>query len=308
MSTTIERPTGSNEIHEIPFGQSGAGVSVSQAAAEVAERVRPSVVMVLSRGGNGAGVIWRSDGQIVTNNHVVRGEQAEVILSDGRRFVATLVARHPDRDVALLKIDADGLPAIDVADSSTVRPGQVAIAIGHPIGFREAVTVGVIVAAGQMATDKGLQTGDFLQTDVTLLPGNSGGPLVDAWGRVIGINTMVNGRLSLAVPSQAVERFVIGGSGRGVVGYLGVNGIVVQTRRDDAPVGFLLTEIVEGTPADRAGLIVGDVVVAIGGEAIMDQESLPAALIRLVPGDAVTLDVLRGGEPRSFVVVPTERA
>ena len=286
----------------------GTGVPVSQAAAEVAERVRPSVVMVLSRGGNGAGVIWRSDGQIVTNSHVVRGDQAEVVLSDGRRFVASLSARHPDRDIALLKIDADGLPAVEVADSSTVRPGQVAIAIGHPIGFREAVTVGVIVAAGQMATEQGPRTGDFLQTDVTLLPGNSGGPLIDAWGRVIGINTMVNGRLSLAVPSQAVERFVIAGSGRGAVGYLGVNGIVVQTRRDDAPIGFLLTEIVDGTPADRAGLIVGDVVVALGGQAIVDQESLPAALIRLVPGEAVTLDVLRGGEPRSFVVVPTERA
>jgi serine protease Do len=304
MSATIERPS---EIQDAPLGQTRAGVAVSQAAAEVAERMRPSVVMVLSRGGNGAGVIWRSDGQIVTNNHVVRGDHAEVILSDGRRLTATLAARHPDRDIALLRIDADGLPAAEVADSSTVRPGQVAIAIGHPIGFREAVTVGVVVAAGQMATEKGPQTGDFLQTDVTLLPGNSGGPLVDAWGRVIGINTMVNGRLSLAIPSQAVERFVIGGGGRGVIGYLGVNGIIVQTRRDDSPVAFLLTEIVEGTPADRAGLIVGDVVVAIGGQAITDQESLPAALIRLVPGEAVTLDVLRGGEPRSFVVVPTER-
>lgn len=304
MSATIERRT---KVRSAPFGPGGAGGAVSRAAAEVAERVRPSVVLVLSRGGNGAGVIWREDGQIVTNNHVVRSDQSEVVLSDGRRFSATLTARHPDRDIALLTIDADGLPAADVADSSRVRPGQVAIAIGHPIGFREAVTVGVVVAAGQIATEKGLQTGDFLQTDVTLLPGNSGGPLVDAWGRVIGINTMVNGRLSLAIPSQAVERFVRDGSGRGVIGYLGVNGIVVPTRRDESPVGFLLTEVVEGTPADRAGLIIGDVVVAIGGQAITDQESLPAALIRLVPGEAVALDVLRGGEPREFVVVPTER-
>lgn len=285
----------------------GAGTLVSAATNAVAAKARDSVVLVLSRGGNGAGIIWRPDGQIVTNNHVVGDDRAEVVLSDGRKFTAILAARHPDRDIAVLKIAAEDLPAIEVGDSSTVRPGQVAIAIGHPIGFRDAVTVGVIVAAGQAATPTGPKTGDFIQTDVTLLPGNSGGPLLDAWGRVIGVNTMVNGRLSLAVPSQAVERFVAGGN-RGVVGYLGVNGIVVATRRADHPVGFLLTEIVDGTPADRAGLIVGDVVIGIGGREIVDQESLPAALLKLVPGEAVTLDVLRGGDPRSFVVVPTERA
>jgi len=305
MATTFEVPV---EVAPSPIIVGGAGMSVSAAAAAVAERVRPAVALVLSRGGNGAGVIWRDDGQIVTNNHVVKEDRAEVVLSDGRRFTAILAARHPERDIAVLKIAAEDLVAAAIVDSSTVRPGQVAIAVGHPVGFREAVTVGVIVAAGQMATEQGPRTGDFLQTDVTLLPGNSGGPLLDAWGRVIGINTMVNGRLSLAVPSQAVERFVAGGGGRGVVGYLGVNGIVVTTRQAAHPVGFLLTEIVEGTPADRAGLIVGDVVVAIGEQAITDQESLPVALFKLVPGEAVTLSVLRGGDPRAFVVVPTERA
>jgi serine protease Do len=199
------------------------------------------------------------------------------------------------------------LPAVAVGDSSTVKPGQLAIAIGHPVGFREAATVGIVVAAGQAATEAGPRPGDFLQTDVTLLPGNSGGPLVDAWGRVIGINTMVNGRLSLAIPSQAVERFIEGGT-RGIAAYLGINGIVVPTRRADHPVGFLITEVIDGTPADRTGLIVGDIVVAIGGRAVTDQESLPATLLRLVPGEAVELATLRGGEPRSFVVVPTERA
>jgi serine protease Do len=282
--------------------------SLSDAVAAIAERVAPSVVVVGNRGGNGAGVVWRPDGLIVTNRHVVRGEGADVLLADGRRFAGRVVARHPERDLALLKVEADGLPAVEVGDSSTVRPGQLVLAIGHPIGFRGAVTAGIVVAAGQAATPEGPRTGDWLQADVTLLPGNSGGPLVDARGRVIGIATMVSGELSLAIPSQAVEVFVAGGRPGQVRGYLGVNGIVVPLRRADHPLGFLLTEVVEGTPADRAGLTVGDVVVALGERAIADQESLPAALLRLKPGEAVTVAVLRGGEPRSFVVVPTERA
>ncbi len=304
MATAIDALPGAASPPATPSPGTG---SISTAIAAVADRVRQSVPVVLGRGGNGAGVVWRPDGQIVTNAHVVRDDRVDVLFSDGRRFTGIVAARHPDRDIAVIKIAADDLPAVEVGDSSTVRPGQFAIAIGHPVGFREAVTAGIIVAAGQAATQGGPRTGDYLQTDVTLLPGNSGGPLLDAWGRVIGINSMVSGRLSLAIPSQAVERFVDGGKSGSAV-YLGINGVVVPLRRQDHTAGFLLTEILEGTPADRAGLIVGDVVVVIGSTSVTDQESLPAALLRLAPGEAVNLSVLRGGEPRSFVVVPTERA
>jgi serine protease Do len=283
--------------------------TVSAAVHAVARKVRDSVVLVYHRGGNGAGVIWRDDGRIVTNSHVVGTDgRTEIVLADGRKYVGIVAARHPTRDLALVKIAEEGLPAIEVGDSSTVRPGQLALAIGHPLGFRDAVTAGIVVAAGQAATDSGPRTGDYLQSDVTLAPGNSGGPLVDAWGRVIGVNSMVAGKLALAIPSQAVERFVGGGTASGVIAFIGVNGVVVPLRRDDHAVGVLLTEIVEGTPADRAGLIVGDVIVGIGETPVVDQESVPAAIMRLTPGDAVTFSVLRGGEPRSFVVVPTERA
>jgi serine protease Do len=298
-------------VTTIPAGPSAGiigGYAVSEAAAAIAERVVPSVVIVGQRGGNGAGVIWRDDGLIVTNRHVVRGDGAEIVLSDGRRLAGTVAARHPDRDLALIRVEATGLPAIEVADSSTVRPGQIVLAIGHPIGFKGAVTAGIVVAAGQAATTEGPRTGDWLQADVTLLPGNSGGPLLDARGRVVGINTMVSGALSLAVPSQAVERFVAGDQPGQVRGFLGINGILVPMRRQDHAVGFLLTEVTEGTPADRAGLMVGDAIVGVGGTSVTDQESLPAALLRLTPGAAVEMTVLRGGEPRAFTVVPTERA
>src|SRR5215216_24082 len=283
--------------------------TLSDEIAEITRAARESTVLVYRGGGNGAGVIWSADGEIVTNKHVVgNGKQVDVVLADGRKLTGIVASRHPDRDLAVIKVAADDLAAAEVGDSSTVRPGQIAIAVGHPLGFRDAVTAGIVVASGQAATEGGPRTGDYLQSDVALAPGNSGGPLVDAWGRVIGVNSMVAGKLALAIPSQAVERFVDGGTERGVIAFIGVNGVVVPLRRDDHTTGFLLTEIVEGTPADRAGLIVGDIIVGIGETAVIDQESVPAAIMRLTPGDAVTVAVLRGGEPRSFVVVPTERA
>jgi serine protease Do len=284
-----------------------AGIAAGELA-DIAERLTKSVALIGHRGGNGAGVIWRPDGQIVTNSHVASGDQAEVVLADGRKFQGVVTARHRSRDLAIVKIDADDLPAIEVGDSSTVRPGQLAFAIGHPFGLRNAVTAGVIVAAGQAVTEGGPQTGDHLQADVALGPGNSGGPLVDAAGRVIGINTMVAGRLSLAIPSQAVERFVSGVSITEGGVYLGVVGVLVELRRPDQEVGFLLTQIEAGAPADRAGLIMGDIVISIGETKVTDQESVPATVLRLKAGEAVTVQVLRGGEQREFIVVPTERA
>jgi serine protease Do len=281
--------------------------ALSDEAASVVERVKASVAVVYQNGGNGAGVVWRPDGTIVTNSHVVREKRAEVVLADGRHFVGVVASRHSDRDLAVVKIAADDLSAIEVGDSTTVRPGQLVFAIGHPFGYRNAVTAGIVVAAGQAATPSGPRTGDHLQADVALGPGNSGGPLIDAEGKVIGVNAMVSGHLALAIPSHAVENFVAGGRDERTA-FLGLQGIVVPLRRPDHAVGFLITNVTDGAPADRAGLIVGDVILAIGTRRIVDQESMPAALLRLTPGDAVAVETLRGGEPRTFVVVPTEKA
>jgi S1-C subfamily serine protease len=288
--------------------RTSVGAALSAAIADVVERVAPSVVTVGERGG-GAGVIWRSDGTIVTNRHVVgdNSDRVDVFLSDNQHYTGLVAARHPVHDIAVVKIAASDLPGVTVGDSSTVRPGQLVLAIGHPVGFRGAATVGIVTAAGQAATPEGPRAGDWLQMDVTLRPGNSGGPLVDAWGHVIGINTRVSGDHSFAVPSHAVERFVVGGPPGRVRGYLGVSGKVLPLRRPDYPIGFLLEEVVEGSPADRAGLILGDVIVRLGESDVTDQESLPAALLRLQPGEAVEVGVLRGGEARRFTVVPTER-
>lgn len=290
--------------------QSVLSGALSDQIASIAERVRASTVLVYRGGGNGAGVVWRADGEIVTNKHVVgNSKQVDVVLADGRKFTGIVASRHPEKDLAVVKIAADNLPAAEIGDSSTVRPGQIAIAVGHPLGYRDAVTAGIVVAAGQAAAEGGPRMGDHLQTDVTLLPGNSGGPLADARGRVIGINTMIAGALSLAIPSQTVERFVAGGPGVKPNAYLGIEVKYVEPlRRNGFSSGLLLTGVVEGAPADRAGLIIGDVIVGFGNTTAIDQETLPAELLRMQPGGPVTLAVLRGDELRSFVVVPTERA
>lgn len=283
-------------------------VELGNELATVVDRVRRSVVQVFNSHGNGSGVIWRADGQIVTNSHVASSDHVTVVLGDGREFEGAVVARHPARDIALVTIEATDLPAADIADSSRVRPGQIAIAVGHPAGYRDAATFGVLAAAGQAVTPEGLQIGDLLQADIAIAPGSSGGPLVDSIGRVIGINTLVAGRLAMAIPSNAVDHFVEGRETMKSRGYIGISGTLVQLKRDDGEqIGVVITGVETGSPADRAGLIIGDVVLSVGNTPIFDEESLPAAVMRLTPGEPIDVQLLRGGDPRSFTVVPTER-
>ncbi|MDQ6700769.1 MAG: trypsin-like peptidase domain-containing protein [Acidobacteriota bacterium] len=154
--------------------------------------------------GGGSGVIWNSDGLIMTNAHVVRGPRAHVTLSDGRTFQAEVVCRDARRDLAALRIKIRGLPAADPGDSSRLRVGQMVAALGNPFGVTGALSVGII-----HATDEA----KWIQADVRLAPGNSGGMLADVCGRVIGINTMIAGGIGVAVPSNAVESFLSGHAG-----------------------------------------------------------------------------------------------
>src|SRR3954464_9558234 len=199
---------------EPPSAPTMPALALSEAIADIAMKVRHSVVLIGQGESHGAGVIWRSDGTVITNRHVIRNDRVEVILEDGRRLTGIVASRHPERDLAVVKVAAEGLPAVTVGDSSTVRPGQLVIGVGHPPGTRNAVTAGIVVAAGQAATLEGPRPADWRQTDgprdglrteVTARRGNSGGALIDAYGKVIGINTMVSGHLSLSIPSLAVE-------------------------------------------------------------------------------------------------------
>jgi serine protease Do len=152
----------------------------------------------------GSGVIWAPDGLIVTNAHVAQDRRVGVVLLDGGSFEARLLAWDPERDLAALAIDAHGLPAADVGDSATLRVGELVVAVGNPLGLAGAVTAGVIHAIGPRRSEGA----SFIQADLRLAPGNSGGPLANAHGRVIGINARVAGGLALAVPSSLVARLL----------------------------------------------------------------------------------------------------
>src|SRR5260370_28650921 len=175
---------------------------------EIAEKLRRSTVLIRAGSrGCGSGVIWSSGGTIVTNSHVARGVQTTIELWDGREFRATTSSRDPRRDLAALRIDAANLPSAIAADSSQIRPGELAIAIGNPLGFVVALTTAVIHALGPI---RSLGSQSWVQAGVRLAPGNSGGPLAAARGPVMGTNTMVAGRLALAIPGNLVQKFLSG--------------------------------------------------------------------------------------------------
>ena len=186
---------------------------------ELIETLRRSVVLVRGRDGHGAGVVWETSGweasgAIITNDHVVRGDRAVVELADGRHLEARVTARDRENDLALLRVPARGLPAAPVGDSRALRVGELIVAVGHPWGVRETATLGIVSATGP-GTWLGRSGRDLLQADVRLAPGNSGGPLADARGRVVGIASMVmSPGVALAVPAHVVERFVRAASAR----------------------------------------------------------------------------------------------
>jgi serine protease Do len=184
--------------------------SIANELASLNQRSQRSVVVVHNgRMGAGAGVIWRSDGFIVTNQHVIARGKPRVTLADDGEYPARVVAREADIDLALLHIEAVDLPAAPVADSHSLKVGQVVLAIGHPWGQRGAVSAGIISSLGEARTRKSGESVPVIRSDVFLAPGNSGGPLLNSAGGVIGINTLVvGGDLGVAIPSHVVQGFV----------------------------------------------------------------------------------------------------
>ena len=260
---------------------------------EVAERLRRSTVVISANGhGAGSGVVWSENGLLITNAHVARGASARVTLWDGRAFDAQIASRDQRRDLAALRIDASGLPAATRANSSQVRPGELAIAVGNPLGFVGALTTGIVHGVGPL---RGFGARHWIQANVRLAPGNSGGPLADARGHVIGINTMVAGRLALAVPANEVSDFLSAGARRARLGV--TLRPVLLPRGRESRVGFVVLEIAPGSAAERASLLPGDIVL---GDERGAFQSL-ADLSRALEGDGprtIRLEFLRGNYTR----------
>ncbi len=260
---------------------------------EIAEELRRSTVLIHAGSrGNGSGVIWSSDGTIVTNAHVARRTALRVQLWDGRDLPAEIIRRDEQRDLAALHIRADNLPAARVADSAQLRPGELAIAIGNPMGFVGALTTGVIHSIGAL---RGLGAQSWVQANVRLAPGNSGGPLADARGRVIGINTMVAGRIALAVPSNVVRRFLSADTSDA---WLGVSLHPVRVpQRASLRFGLALLEIEGGSPAAQASLLPGDILLSANGRNFASLDDLVDALEGSGPR-TLRLEFLRGNYER----------
>jgi S1-C subfamily serine protease len=300
----------------------------SRAVTDVVERVSPSVVRLDvrhgdgRRGGSGSGVIVSPDGLILTNSHVVQGaKRAEVSTLDGRNLSGRVLGDDPDTDLALVRVDENAtLPAASIGDSKQLRPGEIAIAIGNPLGFEASVTAGIVSALGRSLRAKsGRVIDDVIQTDAALNPGNSGGPLVSSRGEVIGINTaMIAGAQGICFAVAAnTARFVLGEivrHGRVRRARLGIGGgTIVLPRRIalrlglDQPTGAVVTSVDKDGPADEAGLLTGDIVLAVDGVPVSGADDLVRLLDADKIGRTIPLDVLRRSEKRRFWVALRER-
>jgi serine protease Do len=276
----------------------------SSGLAEMIEQAQASVVQV-RRGdrGAGTGVIWQAKGGIITNHHVIAhaGSKILVELRDGRTLEAQIVDSDPTLDVALLNVPADDLPAVPFADSSKLRVGELVFAIGNPWGQRGVVTAGIVSALSKVKMRNSNRQLEYIKSDVRLAPGNSGGPLLNAQGHVIGINAMImGGDLSVAIPSNVVSTWVAQLPLARIT--LGVQiqpaelpTKIQQELANEQTLGLLVVGIVEGGLAELAGLLVGDVLIDIENKPLGDAATLRAVLVQNSSQETVRLRVLRGG-------------
>jgi len=308
----------------------------SRAVTGAVGRVSPSVVNIevhqsagstrsgepRERRGGGSGFVFTPDGLILTNSHVVHdARRIEVTLADGRRMPASAIGDDPASDLAVVRVDEPGLPAAALGDSQQLRVGQLVVAIGNPYGFQSTVTAGVVSALGRsLRSYSGRLIDDVIQTDAALNPGNSGGPLVDSAGRVVGVNT------ATILPAQGIcfaigintAKFVASRllrDGRIRRSYIGVSAQTVPVHRrvvrfyDLAKEsGALVLSVEEKSPAKRAGLRDGDIIVALEGKPVAGVDDLHRVLTDVRVGMSSLLTVLRLTEKLELKIVPEEAA
>ena len=263
--------------------------------------------------GLGSGVIVSADGYILTNHHVVKdASEIRVALADGREFPATVVGTDPRTDLAVIRIKADGLPAVTFADSGQVAVGDVVLAVGNPFGIGQTVTQGIVSAKDRVTG--GAQDEDYLQTDAAINPGNSGGALVDVEGRLVGINTAILSHggggfqgVGFAVPSNLAQWVMnsLVKTGRVERGFLGVSiqnvtPDLVKAFKLDRVNGALVADVTPGSPAEQAGLKGGDVIREFNGQPVKDASQFKLQVAETAPGTKATIGVLRDGQNKTL--------
>ena len=299
----------------------------SQAVIQAVELVGPSVVTIerggkseRERGGHGSGFVFTPDGLILTNSHVVHDSRGlHVALADGRHMPAMLIGEDPDTDLAVIRVPASDLPALTLGDSRALRVGQLVIAIGNPLGFHATVTAGVVSARGRSLRSKsGRLMDDIIQTDAALNPGNSGGPLVNSRGEVVGVNTaVISGAQGLCFAIAAnTAQFVVGRlirDGRIRRSYVGVAGQNTPLMRQfvrfyslPASSGIFVASIEPNSPASSSGLQEGDVIIAFAGQPVEGIDQLHRLLGEERIGVPTPLTVIRRTEKLEISVTPAE--
>jgi S1-C subfamily serine protease len=290
------------------------------------DRVSPAVVGIEvrvdgRRAGSGSGFVATPDGFIFTNSHVVHGaREIEVALLDGRRYRALLVGDDPDSDLAVIRISANDLTPIAFGDSAAIRPGQLAIALGNPFGLQTTVTAGIVSALGRtLRSQSGRLMDNIIQTDAALNPGNSGGPLVDARGQVIGVNTAIVAAgqgICFAIAANTAKHIasLLIRDGKIHRGYVGIAGSDVEIPRFLQRLhaltqrrGILVQGVEPSSPASRAGIEPGDIVVALGAEPVEGVDGLHRVLTGHDRVDApTTVTLLRRNECVERTIIPSE--
>lgn len=269
------------------------------------------------RGGSGSGFIISEDGYIVTNHHVVDGADRVIVrLSDRREYDAEIVGTDQRSDLALLRVEADDLPFLRLGKSTDLKVGQWVLAIGSPFGLDYSVTAGIVSAKGRsLPTERGENYVPFIQTDVAINPGNSGGPLFNLEGEVVGVNSQIFTRsggsigLSFAIPSKVVSNIVsqLRENGAVVRGWLGVSiqnvdRTLAESFDLDRPRGALVAQVGEDSPAERAGIQSGDIIVEVDGESIEVSADLPHVIGLISPGTEVSMTLMRDGDEETLDV------
>lgn len=318
--------------------------ALAEATAQLAAEARLSVAQAqVGSRGIGSAIIWEvgqpdetgeAEATIITNTHVVMAGHSERVtlrLGDGRQIEAQLLALDPEHDLAALRARATGLRAARIGDSAALQVGEFVMAIGNPFGIEDAVTTGVVAAQSPVDPDVELEPAqqrdsawashrfarvELVQADIRLYPGNSGGPLLDARGRVIGVNSMVGGGLGFAIPSNTVRRFLDETGRTGQRAYIGVQAQTVPlspVQRARAGVEHetvpLVIAVEADGPAEAAGILVGDALLAVDGHATHSAEQLVRLLNRAgTTGQQRTLEALRGGQRITITLTPVMRA
>jgi serine protease Do len=283
------------------MAEASGDFSAALAGVTMIEDAQRSVVQVRREAqGIGAGVIWPGDGLVLTNHHVIAGRRRRsnvvVALHDGRMLDAHVVKSDRSLDLALLRLEGDygDLPATPIGDSDALRVGELVYAIGHPWGSVGAVSAGIVGGVGELRGPGRGSATRYVRSDVALAPGNSGGPLLNARGEVVAINAMIFGSMALSIPSNAADAWIAGERRPKLgIGVLPVE-VPVSLQREAGTAGLVIAGVETGGAAERAGLLVGDVLLAVAGKPLGEVGTLLEAVARA--GDAVYLRVMRGGK------------